>query len=132
MRNFNKVMLHGNLTSDPEVKPAKNGSSVVTFSLATNRDWKNKDGQLVSSTDFHRMVAFGKFGEVMGKYLKKGMPVIVSGRLSNRSFIGQDGKKRYITEVVIEDFNFLSGRKKEKEDEKIEPRVSLVTGEVLV
>lgn len=125
-------MLHGNLTSDPEVKPAKNGSSVVTFSLATNRDWKNKEGQLVSSTDFHRMVAFGKFGEVMGKYLKKGMPVIVSGRLSNRSFIGQEGKKRYITEVVVEDFNFLSGRKKEKEEEKVEPRVSLVTGEVLV
>lgn len=134
MRNFNKVMLHGNLTADPEVKPAKNGSSVTTFSLATSRDWRNSEGKMVSSTDFHRLVAFGKFGEIIGKYFKKGMPVIVSGRLSNRSYTAQDGKKRYITEVVVEDFNFLSGKRKEEAQEgaKKEPAVSFETGEVLV
>lgn len=108
-------MLHGNLTADPAVKPSKTGGSVTTFSLATNRDWKNKEGKTISSTDFHRMVAFGRYGEVMGKYFKKGMPVIVSGRLSNRSYLGQDGKKRYVTEVVVEDFNFLSRRQEQDE-----------------
>lgn len=115
MRHLNKVMLHGNLTADPAVKPSKTGGSVTTFSLATNRDWKNKEGKTISSTDFHRMVAFGRYGEVMGKYFKKGMPVIVSGRLSNRSYLGQDGKKRYVTEVVVEDFNFLSRRQEQDE-----------------
>lgn len=113
MRHLNKVMLHGNLTADPEMRPSKTGGSVTTFSLATNRDWKNKEGKTISSTDFHRMVAFGRYGEVIGKYFKKGMPVIVSGRLSNRSYLGQDGKKRYVTEVVVEDFNFLSQRKEQ-------------------
>lgn len=119
MRSFNKVMLHGRLTSDPEVKPAKNGgSNVVTFSLATNRDWKNKEGEIVSHTDFHRVVAFGKLGDIVGQYLKKGLPVLLSGRLSNRSYLAQDGGKRYITEVVMDDFNFLSRAKKEEQDEK--------------
>lgn len=127
MRHLNKVMLHGNLTSDPEVKPTKNGTNLTTFSLATNRDWKNREGKVVSSTDFHRIVAFGKYGELMGKYFKKGMPVIISGRLSNRSFVGGDGKRRYLTEVVAEDFHFLSRR-------KLEAKIAAVhaeTGEVM-
>lgn len=116
MRSLNKVMLLGNLTSDPEVKTAKNGRAVTTFSLATNRGWKNKKGEVVAETDFHRVVAFGKLGEIVGKFLLKGRPVLVSGRLSNRSYINKEGDKRYITEVVIDDFNFLSdGKKKEEE-----------------
>lgn len=109
-------MLHGRLTADPEARPAKNGSSVVTFSIATNRDWKNRDGERISQTDFHRIVAFGKLGEIVATYLKKGRPVLVAGRLNNSSYIGKDGAKKYITEVVLEDFNFLtSGKKKEEE-----------------
>lgn len=109
-------MLHGRLTSDPEVKPAKNGSHVTTFSLATNRNWKNREGELISHTDFHRVVAFGKLAEITGTYLKKGRPVLVAGRLTNNSYTAKDGGKRYFTEVVLEDFNFLtSGGLKKKE-----------------
>lgn len=121
MRSFNKVMLYGNLTSDPEVKPTKTGRSLTTFSLATNRDWKNKEGELISETDFHKVVAFGKLAEIVGTYLKKGRPVLVCGRLRNRSYISsKDGGKRYVTEVVLDDFNFLSsGRRKKPEDASV-------------
>lgn len=113
-------MLHGRLTSDPQVIPAKNGSSVTTFSVATNRDWKNRDGEVVSQTDFHKVVAFGRLGEIVGKYLKKGRPVLVAGRLNNNSYIAKDGTKKYVTEVVMEDFNFLSsGKKAAKEEEPV-------------
>lgn len=112
MRGFNKVMLYGNLTSDPEVIPTKTGKTFAAFSLATNRDWKNKEGELVSATDFHKVVAFGKLGEIAGQYLKKGRPVLVCGRLNNRSYLNKEGQKRYVTEVVMDDFNFLSRGKK--------------------
>ncbi len=108
-------MLYGNLTSDPEPIPTKTGRAMVTFSLATNRDWKNREGTMVSETDFHKIVAFGKLGEIVGNYLKKGRPVIVSGRLSNRSYQTKEGAKRYVTEVVMDDFNFLPSGKKAKE-----------------
>ena len=111
MSSFNKVMLHGNLTADPEVRPSEKGKPVVTFSIATNRNWKNKQGETVSQTDFHRVVAFGNLGGVVSTYLKKGFPVLVSGRRSNRSYVNKEGEKRYTTEVVMEDFNFLSSRK---------------------
>lgn len=118
MRSFNKVMLYGNLTADPEVRVAKNGRPFSTFSIATNGGWKNKDGERVAQTDFHKIIAFGKLGEITGTYLKKGRPVLVSGRLSNRSYETDKGEKRYITEVVMDDFNFLSGTKKAA-DEKV-------------
>ena len=119
MRSFNKVMLHGRLTSDPEVKASQKGQTITVFSVATNRDWKNKDGEVISHTDFHRVVAFGKLGDIVGKYLKKGLPVLLSGRLSNRSYMAADGGKRYITEVVMDDFNFLSRAKKAEEPAEV-------------
>lgn len=105
-------MLYGNLTSDPEVRAAKSGGSFTTFAIATNSDWKNKEGAVVSETNYHKIVAFGKLGEIVGTYLKKGRPVLVCGRLNNRSYETKEGSKRYVTEVVLDDFNFLpSGRK---------------------
>lgn len=125
MRSFNKVMLYGNLTSDPEVIPTKDGGTFSAFSLATNRDWKDKDGKTISQTDFHKVVAFKKLGEIVGKYLKRGCPVLVSGRLSNRSYMAKDGNKRYVTEVILDDFNFLSSRKKRLESEQKEATVEV-------
>lgn len=110
-------MLHGNLTSDPEIKESKNGNSFTTFSVATNLNWKNKEGDKVSKTEFHRVIAFGRLGEIVGKYLKKGLPVLISGRLSNRSYLDKEGQKRYITEIVLDDFNFLARRKREVKEE---------------
>ena len=126
MGNFNKVMLHGNLTSDPEVIPTKNGKPLTTFSVAVDRNWKSSGGEKLSETSFHKVVAFGKLGEIAGTYLKKGRPVLVCGRLNNRSYLTKEGAKRYVTEIVMEDFNFLSrGKKdakpKEKEVEEQEP-----------
>ncbi len=119
-------MLYGNLTSDPEVRPTKTGTSFTTFSIATNRDWKNKEGAVVSETDFHKVVAFGKLGEIVGEYLKKGRPVLVCGRLTNRSYTNKEGIKRYVTEVVLDDFNFLSsGRKKAEKKETQEAEVEV-------
>lgn len=114
MKSLNTVMLLGNLTADPENIATKTGRPMVAFSIATNRDWKNKEGQVVSGTDFHKIVAFGKLGEVVGTYLKKGQPVLVSGRLSNRSYTNREGAKRYVTEVVLNDFNFLTSGKNQK------------------
>lgn len=111
MRSFNKVMLYGNLTADPAVIPTKNGKPMVSFTIAADRGWKNKNGDAVS-TDFHRVVAFGKLAEITGTYLKKGRPVLVSGRLENRSYLAKDGGKRYVTEVILDDFNFLSSGRK--------------------
>lgn len=120
MRTFNKVMLYGNLASDPEVKPTKTGRPLTTFSVATNEGWTNKDGEKVSHTDFHRIVAFGKLAEITGRYLKKGRPVIVSGRLKNSSYKAQDGSKRFSTEVVLQDFNFMpSGKRKEEHEQEV-------------
>lgn len=109
-------MLYGNLTADPEVRLAKNGKPFATFSVATNRGWKNKEGERLVEADFHKVVAFGKVGEIAGTYLKKGRPVLVSGRLSNRSYETKEGSKRYITEVVMDDFNFLSSSRKAAEE----------------
>lgn len=107
-------MLYGNLTADPQIHHGETGRAVTTFSVATNRDWKNKSGEVLSETDFHKIVAFGKLGEIVGTYLKKGRPVLVSGRLNNNSYVAKDGAKRYVTEIVLEDFNFLpSGKNKE-------------------
>lgn len=127
-------MLYGNLTSDPEIKQTKIGGAFTTFSLATNRDWKNKEGVVVSETNFHKIVAFGHLGEIVGKYLKKGRPVLVSGRLNNRSYLAKDGAKRYITEIVLDDFNFLSsGKKKSEEKVEIPEHVNVIaeTGELV-
>jgi len=119
MSSFNKVMLHGRLTSDPELRKSENGRAVTTFSLATSLNWKNRDGEKVSKTDFHRIVAFGRLGEIVGQYLKKGLPVLVAGRLSNHSYVAKDGGKRYMTEIVMDDFNFLSKAKAKESEGKV-------------
>ncbi|PJC36548.1 single-stranded DNA-binding protein [Candidatus Peregrinibacteria bacterium CG_4_9_14_0_2_um_filter_53_11] len=135
MRSFNKVMLYGNLTSDPEVKMSKNSNNFTTFSIATNRDWKDKDGELVSETDFHRIVAFGRLGEVVARYLKKGAPILVAGRLSSRSYLNAEGEKRYATEVVLDDFNFIPHQRSNgtsPEDEEVREAVEAEQAEAVV
>jgi single-strand DNA-binding protein len=102
---LNKVTLYGNLTRDPEVRALPSGQQVATFSIATNRTFKNKEGQRQEQVEYHNIVAFGRTGEVMGQYLKKGRPVFIEGRLQTRSWEA-DGSKRYRTEVVVDSFQF--------------------------
>lgn len=102
---LNKAQLYGNLTRDPELKALPSGQQVATFGLATNRSFKNKEGQREEQTEFHNIVAFGRTAEVMGQYLKKGRPVLIEGRIQTRSWEAE-GQKKYRTEIVVENFQF--------------------------
>jgi len=116
---MNKVILVGRLTRDPEVKNTTTGKAVATFSLAVDRRFKNKDGQ--KETDFVPVVVWGKQAELVGQYLNKGSQIGVSGRLQVRNYDGQDGQKRYITEVVADEITFLSSSKKNKNERQQQP-----------
>ncbi|OHA20489.1 MAG: single-stranded DNA-binding protein [Candidatus Taylorbacteria bacterium RIFCSPHIGHO2_01_FULL_51_15] len=103
---LNKVMIIGNLTRDPELKAIPSGQQVCTFSVATNRVYKDKDGQQQKATEFHNVVVWGRQAETSGQYLRKGQSVLVEGRLQTRSWDGQDGKKNYRTEIVADRVQF--------------------------
>ena len=106
--DLNKVMLIGNIVSDPETKTTPNGQNVTSFRLATNRRWKNKQtGELQEDAQFHNIVAWGALSDVISKYAGKGKKVYVEGRLTHRSYDGQDGQKKYWTEVVAESIILL-------------------------
>lgn len=100
-------MLIGNLTRDPEVKTTPSGQNVANFSVATNRVWTNAQGQKQEAVEFHNIVAWGKLAEICGQYLGKGRKVYVEGRLQTRDWQGQDGVKRYRTEIVAENMIML-------------------------
>ncbi len=107
-KGFNKVILMGNLTRDPETRQTPSGQSVTNFSLAISRSWKGQDGNTQEQVSFIDCVAWGKTGEIIAQYVQKGRPILVSGRLDQRSW-EQDGNKRSKVEVVVEDFNFVGG-----------------------
>ena len=110
-KGFNKVILMGNLTRDVEVRTTASGQSVANFSLAISRSWRGQDGQQQDQTSFINCVAWGKVGDIIAQYVHKGSPLLVSGRLDQRSYQDKDGNKRSAVEVVVEDFNFVgSGR----------------------
>lgn len=102
---LNKVMIYGNITRDPELKNLPSGSAVTSFSVATNRTWKEKDGSKKEQTDFHNIVCFGKTAEMIAQYLHKGSGVYVEGRIQTRSW-DKDGVKQYRTEIVAENVQF--------------------------
>ncbi|MDD5290124.1 MAG: single-stranded DNA-binding protein [Patescibacteria group bacterium] len=102
--NLNKVFLIGRLTQDPEVRNTSTGQTVASFSMATNRTWTDKAGAKQEQAEFHNIVVWARLAEVAGQYLKKGQTVMVEGRLQTRNWVGQDGVKRYRTEVVAENF----------------------------
>ncbi len=104
--NVNKVLLVGNLTRDPEMRSLPSGQSVINFGLATNRTWKDKEGQKQQQTEFHNVVAFGKTAELIHQYMKKGNSMFVEGRLQTRTWDAQDGSKKSRTEVVVENMQF--------------------------
>lgn len=118
MRCVNKVILIGNLTRDPELRQTTNGQSIVTFGLATNREWMTKDGRKQQSSEFHELVAWAKLGEICHQYLKKGKLVYVEGYLKTRSKIMPDGTKKFRTEIVVQDMIMLDKRVKSEEEEQ--------------
>ena len=107
---INKVILIGNLGSDPEVRYSQNGKAVANFRIATTETWKKQDGSKEEQTEWHRIVAFGRLGEICGEYLAKGSKVYVEGRLQTRKWQDRDGNDRYTTEIVAREMKMLSSR----------------------
>jgi single-strand DNA-binding protein len=105
----NKAILVGNLGSDPEMRYTPSGQGVCEFRVATNESWNDKNGQRQERTEWHRIVVWGKRAEVCSKYLSKGRSVYVEGRIQTRTYDDKDGNKRYITEIVAQDVQFLGG-----------------------
>lgn len=102
---LNKAMIYGNLTRDPELKSLPSGMQVCSFSLATNRVYKDRDGKRAEQTDYHNIVVFGRQAETSAQYLKKGAGAYVEGRLQTRSW-DQDGHKQYRTEIIADRVQF--------------------------
>jgi len=107
MRDLNKVMLIGNVTRDPEIRTIPSGQSVASFGVATNRSWNDASGELQKVAEFTDIVAWGKLAEIAGQILKKGRKIYVEGRLQTRNWEGQDGMRRYKTEVIASDLIVL-------------------------
>ena len=111
MASINKVILIGNLGRDPEVRYTPNGAAVCNVSVATTRNWKDKNsGDKVEETEWHRVVFYDRLAEIAGEYLKKGRSVYVEGRLKTRKWQDKDGKDNYTTEIVAEQMQLLGGR----------------------
>lgn len=109
-RGVNKVILIGNLGKDPEIRYTQDGQAVVNFPIATTMEWRDKaSGEKREKTEWHRIVAFRRLGEICGEYLSKGRQVYIEGRLQTRSW-EQDGITRYMTEIVANDMQMLGGR----------------------
>lgn len=109
---FNKVILLGNLTADPETRTTPNGQSLASFSIAVNRSYVDRDGNRQDQTDFINCTAWGKTGETISKFFTKGRQILVEGRLQQRSWDDKDtGKKRSAIDVVVETFSFVNDGK---------------------
>jgi single-strand DNA-binding protein len=102
---INKVQILGNLTRDPELKALPSGTKVTSFSLATNRSWKDQNGAKQEAVEYHNVVSFAKPAELIAQYCKKGSSLYIEGRLQTRSW-DKDGVKQYRTEIVVENFQF--------------------------
>jgi single-strand DNA-binding protein len=116
-RSLNKVILIGNLTRDPELRYTPQGTAVCTFGLATNRSWVTDSGEKREEADFHRLVAWNKLAELCSQLLAKGRKIYVEGRLSTRSWTGQDGAQKSVTEIVINDMIILDSKRESGAEE---------------
>ncbi|NTU98705.1 single-stranded DNA-binding protein [Candidatus Falkowbacteria bacterium] len=105
--NLNKAMIIGNITRDPEVRNTPGGQMVATFSIATNQVWNDQSGQKQERVEYHNIVVWRRLAEICSQYLRKGSKVYVEGRLQTREWSGQDGVKRYRTEIIGENLIML-------------------------
>ncbi|PKN17926.1 MAG: single-stranded DNA-binding protein [Deltaproteobacteria bacterium HGW-Deltaproteobacteria-6] len=114
---INKAILIGRLGKDPEVRYTPDGTMVTNFNLATDEQWKDKNGEKVQKTEWHRIVTFGKLAEICGNYLVKGKLVFIEGRIQTRSWEDKDGVKRFTTEIVASDMKMLDSKGQGKADD---------------
>ncbi len=123
-RSLNKVILIGNLTRDPEMRYTNSGTPVVTFGMATNKSWKDAEGETKELAEFHNLVAWNKMAEICQQLLAKGMKIYVEGSLNTRSWEAEDGSTKYKTEIRVEDMILLDSKGKQgasgEDGEKVE------------
>ncbi len=110
MAGVNRVILLGNLGKDPESRALENGRTRVTFTVATNDFYKNKEGEKVTTTEWHNIVLWTPLAEIAEKYLNKGKQVYIEGKLTNRSYVDKDGQTKYITEIVGQNLVLLGSK----------------------
>jgi len=108
--DLNKAMIIGRITRDPEVKTTPTGQTVASFSVATNLTWTDQSGQKQEKVEFHNVVAWRRLAEIIGQYLKKGAKVYIEGRIQTRDWVGQDGIKKYRTEIIADNMIMLDSR----------------------
>jgi single-strand DNA-binding protein len=111
--SLNRAQIIGNLTKDPEVRQTPSGTLVASFTIATNHTWRDQTGNKQEKAEFHNMVAWGKLAEICQSYLKKGKKVFAEGRIQTRDWEGDDGIKRYKTEIIVENLIMLNSREGE-------------------
>lgn len=109
MNMRNSVLLMGNLGSDPEFSKFENGRMLARISLATNETYRNKNGDTVTKTEWHRCIAWGKTAELMNKLLNKGKRIAVRGKLTYSAYEDKEGVQRYSTEIVVDEFELMDG-----------------------
>ena len=114
----NKVQLIGNLGGTPEVKTTENGKKLCRFSIATNESYRNAQGEKISETTWHQLIAWGAIAEIAEKYLDKGSEVAIEGKLINRNYTDKEGTKRFITEIQVNELLLLSSKVSTKEQEE--------------
>jgi len=110
MASFNKVILMGNMTRDPQLKYLPNNTAVCEFGLAVNHKWRDRDGNQREDVCFVDLSAFGRQGEVINQYMSKGKPILIEGRLKYDTWTGQDGQKRSRHNIVVDNFQFVGSR----------------------
>ena len=106
----NKVQLIGNLGNDPEIITLESGKKLAKFSLATNESYKNSEGEKITNTDWHNLIAWNKTADIVEKYLNKGNEIAIEGKLTSRSYETKEGEKRYVTEVVVNELLMLGSK----------------------
>ncbi|MCD4832228.1 MAG: single-stranded DNA-binding protein [Bacteroidales bacterium] len=124
---INKVILIGNVGKDPEVRHLDSGVAVASFPLATSETYKNKDGQKVTNTEWHNIVIWRGLAEVAEKYVKKGNPLYIEGKIKTRSWDDKDGNKRYTTEIVADNMQMLGSKQSNEEAASSAPENTAAT-----
>ena len=129
MKSVNKVILLGNVTRDPSLKQTTGGQTIVTFGLATNRVWRDPNGQKQSLPEYHNLVAWGKLAEFINENVRKGKPLFIEGYLKTRSWDGEAGTKVFRTEIVIENIILVGPKQQTADDvsEEFEPAIDLAS-----
>ncbi len=117
MSSVNKVILIGNVGKDPECRYTESGTALANLTLATTNRWKNKQGEPQEETEWHRVVAYGKLAEIIEKYVQKGKPLYIEGRLQTRKWTDKQGVDKYTTEIIAESLQMLGQKGSRKDDD---------------